>query len=153
MTVKLSIGNDHVGHRLALFLIKRLKDSGANILYYGAFSDDKSVDYPDYAQRVADDIAEARSDFGILVCRSGIGMCMAANKVHNVRAANCWNVEISQLSREHNDANVLCIGADFVKMDIACDIVHIFLETKFSGGRHLKRIRKMADLETLARNA
>jgi ribose 5-phosphate isomerase B len=153
MTIKLSMGNDHVGYKLAIFLIKQMKDSGVDILYYGAFSDEISVDYPDYAQRVASDIAKSKSDFGILVCKSGTGMCMAANRVPNVRAANCWNVEVSRLAREHNDANVLCIGADFVDQDMAWDIVNIFMKTKFFGGRHLRRVKKMAKLGTVAQNA
>ncbi|MDR2737869.1 MAG: RpiB/LacA/LacB family sugar-phosphate isomerase [Puniceicoccales bacterium] len=149
--MKVSIGNDHGGYGLTMFLIKHLQKQNVDIFYYGSFSDEESVDYPDYAERVSQDVASSRSKFGILVCRSGVGMCMAANKMHNIRAANCWSAEIARLAREHNDANVLCLGADFVDECNAREIVDIFLDTGFSH-RHRKRVGKIKALENLCNN-
>jgi ribose 5-phosphate isomerase B len=148
MAMKISIGNDHGGYELAMFLIKYLQKNDIDIIYYGTFSKENSVDYPDYAERVAKDIASGKSNFGILICRSGIGMCIAANKMHYIRAANCWNVKIAQFSRKHNDANVICLGADFIKTRDARAIVDAFFDTKFEG-RHGQRIEKIAALEKL----
>ncbi|MDR1432744.1 MAG: RpiB/LacA/LacB family sugar-phosphate isomerase [Puniceicoccales bacterium] len=147
MGTKLSIGNDHGGRDLAMSLIRDLEETGGvDILYYGAFSRDESVDYPDYAMRVADDVASSKSKFGILVCRSGVGMCIAANKMRGVRAANCWSVEIARLSRAHNDANILCLGADFVDAKDAKEMVQVFLSTEFEV-RHSPRIKKIGKVE------
>jgi ribose 5-phosphate isomerase B len=147
--LKLSIGNDHGGYDLAMSLIRHLKGIKMDIFYYGAFSKDEPVDYPDYVKCVVDDVMQRKSCFGILICRSGTGMCIAANKFHGIRAANCWSTEVACRAREHNDANILCIGSDFVKADDAKDIVQTFLSTKFSGGRHAVRIKKVGRLENL----
>jgi ribose 5-phosphate isomerase B len=152
LTVKLSISNDHGGYDLAMSLIKRLKASGMSILYYGAFSREEPVDYPDYAKRVTDDVISARSNFGILICRSGTGMCIAANKMDGIRAANCQSTKIAKLAREHNNANVLCLGSDFVKPRDAKNIVDAFANTKFAGGRHERRIKKITALESAAQH-
>jgi ribose 5-phosphate isomerase B len=144
--MKISIGSDHGGYKLAMLLIKYLSKSDMDIFYYGTFSGETSVDYPDYAKCVAKDIASFKSDFGILVCKSGTGMSIVANKVHGVRAANCWSVRIAKLAREHNDANVLCLGANFINAKTAQRILNAFLNTKFAT-RHLKRIEKITILE------
>ncbi|MDR2778904.1 MAG: ribose 5-phosphate isomerase B [Puniceicoccales bacterium] len=146
--MKISIGCDHGGYKLAMFLIKYLIKDDIDIFYYGTLSEKISVDYPDYAKRIADDIASFKSDFGLLICKSGTGMSIAANKVRSVRAANCWNVEVAKLAREHNDANVLCLGANFVSTKTAKEILDVFLNTKFAT-RHLKRIEKITTLENL----
>jgi ribose 5-phosphate isomerase B len=148
--LRISIGNDHGGHGLAMFLIKKLngrRSNAANILYYGAFSGSEAVDYADYAKRVTADVSSNRSKFGILLCRSGVGMCIAANKVRGIRAANCWNCDVARRAREHNDANILCLGADFVGEREALAVVNAFLTTKFSEGHHVARVNKVTDLE------
>ncbi|MDR1891198.1 MAG: ribose 5-phosphate isomerase B [Puniceicoccales bacterium] len=147
--MKISVGCDHGGYKLAMLLIKYLSKSDIDIFYYGTFSDETSVDYPDYAKCVAGDIASFKSDFGLLICKSGIGMSIAANKVPSVRAANCWNVETAKLAREHNDANILCLGANFINVKTAKEILDTFLNTKFAT-RHLKRIEKITTLENLS---
>jgi ribose 5-phosphate isomerase B len=146
MGTKLSIGNDHAGHDLAMSLIRWLEEEDREIFYYGTFSKYDSVDYPDYAVRVAQDVASGKGNYGILVCKSGTGMCIAANKVEDVRAANCWEPEVARLARAHNDANVLCIGSNFVDPKKARDIVNMFLQTEFEV-RHSKRIEKISMLE------
>ncbi|MDR1401539.1 MAG: RpiB/LacA/LacB family sugar-phosphate isomerase [Puniceicoccales bacterium] len=148
MTVRLSIGNDHGGYNLAMYLLKELKSSCGTIFYHGAFSKNNPVDYPDYARCVGNDVISSRSEIGILICRTGAGMCLAANKINGIRAVNCWNVEIAQLARSHNNANVLCLGADFVDAKNASDIVDVFLQTKFDP-RHSKRLEKVMVLESM----
>jgi ribose 5-phosphate isomerase B len=149
-SIKISVGNDHGGHALAMFLLKKLNNRRSNavdIFYYGAFSPTEAVDYSDYAKRVTADVFSHRSKFGVLLCKSGVGMCIAANKIRGIRAANCWNTAIARRAREHNDANVLCLGADFVTEGTAYAIVNAFLTTKFSGGRHATRVEKVSNLE------
>ncbi|MDR1173637.1 MAG: ribose 5-phosphate isomerase B [Puniceicoccales bacterium] len=148
--MKISVGSDHGGYKLAMLLIKYLSKSDMDIFYYGTFSGETSVDYPDYARCVGEDIASFKSDFGLLVCKSGTGMSIAANKVCGVRAANCWNVEIAKFAREHNDANILCLGASFVNAKTAQEILDTFLNTQFAT-RHLKRIEKITILENSSR--
>ncbi|MDR1595483.1 MAG: ribose 5-phosphate isomerase B [Puniceicoccales bacterium] len=146
--MKLSIGNDHAGHDLAMSLIRWLGENNTDILYYGAFSRDEAVDYPDYATRVAKDVASNKTKFGILICKSGTGMCVAANKIRGVRAANCWDLEVARLAREHNDANILCLGSNFVDLKKAKNIINAFLQTEFEP-RHLQRLGKIGMLENM----
>jgi ribose 5-phosphate isomerase B len=144
--MKIAIGADHAGFSLKEKLRLKLASEGHEVLDYGAASD-ASCDYPDFAQSVARDVAQGRSDRGILVCSTGIGMAIAANKIDGVRAAPAVNEDEVHLTREHNDANVLTIGAKYLDEQRALELVHIFLDTAFAGGRHARRVAKIAQLE------
>ncbi len=137
---KILIASDHAGFLLKEFLVEELTKAGFVIVDLGCDSADKSVDYPDYAQKLG---KKTKDEFGILVCGSGVGISIAANRFNNVRAALCHNVKVAKLSRMHNDANVLCLGARLVKEKAALAITKAFLATKFEGGRHEKRVAKL----------
>ena len=138
----ISIGSDHAGYQTKEAIIALLRKKGYAILDYGAF-DDEPVDYPDHIHPVAVDIETGLSDIGIILCGSGNGAAITANKHQKVRAALCWKRELARLARLHNDANILAIPARFVSRRLALDMVRIFLETDFEGGRHLKRVEKI----------
>ena len=144
--MKLAIGADHAGFALKEKLRQRLAAEGHEVIDFGATSPE-SCDYPDFAQPVARDVAQGRSDRGILICSTGIGMAMAANKIAGVRAAPAESEDEVRLTREHNDANVLTLGARYVDLDRALELIHVFLETEFAGGRHARRVAKIAQLE------
>ncbi len=144
--MKISLGADHAGYQLKEKIKQRLAQQGIEVTDHGTASID-SVDYPDYARAVAHDVAQKRADWGILVCGSGIGMAMAANKVPGVRAANVTSELEAQLSREHNDANVLAIGARILDDAAAFKIVDKWLHAGFAGGRHQRRVDKITALE------
>ena len=105
--------------------------------------EDKSVDYPDYAKKLANRVKAKKSDIGILVCGSGTGMAISANKIKGIRAAVCYNIKSTRLSRQHNNANIIALGARLTKKNVSLKLVETFLKTSFEGGRHLKRIRKI----------
>ena len=113
----------------------------------GTFSAD-SVDYPDFAMLAAEKVSRGDYDRGILICGSGIGMCIVANKFPGVRAAVCHDVSAAEMSRKHNDSNMLGLGADVISEELARKILHVWLETKFEGGRHLRRIQKISEIES-----
>jgi ribose 5-phosphate isomerase B len=140
--VKIALGADHRGFALKEELKRWLTARGHEIVDFGPASSDR-VDYPDYAFKVADAVARRRADRGTLICSTGIGMSIAANKVAGVRAALADSVRLARLSREHNDANVLCLGADFVSAAEARRIVGVWLKTEFAGGRHARRLEKI----------
>lgn len=144
--MKIAIGSDHAGFALKEFLKKKLSDSGLEIIDVGTFSEE-SVDYPDYAEKVGKMVAEKEADFGILVCGTGIGMSIAANKLPGIRAAVCSNLFQAIMARRHNDANVLCIGSRVTGDEHALMIAQTFLSEKFEGGRHQRRVDKISDLE------
>jgi ribose 5-phosphate isomerase B len=144
--MKIAIGADHAGFVLKEKLRQRLAQDGHEVVDFGPASAD-SCDYPDYAQPVARNVAGGRVDRGILVCSTGIGMALAANKVRGVRAAPAFSDDEVKMTREHNDANVLTIGAKYLDEQQAMDLVHRFLETEFSGGRHARRVAKIAQIE------
>ena len=144
--MKISIGADHAGYELKEKLKQRLVQEGVQIDDEGTLSNE-SVDYPDFARKVGEKVAGKQVDLGLLVCGSGIGMAIAANKVPGVRAANVSSEEEAGLSREHNDANVLSIGARFLDETKAYAIVEKFLHTPFAGGRHQRRVDKIAEIE------
>ena len=146
MLMKIAIGSDHAGFELKQKIAARLKEQGHDVTDEGTVGS-ASVDYPDYARKVAHDVADGRTAFGVLVCGSGIGMAIAANKVPGVRAAQIGRVEEAQLSREHNNLNVLAIGARMTPEDDAYKIVDTFLKTSFAGGRHAQRVEKIAQIE------
>ena len=141
--MKVALGADHRGFGLKEELKRWLAARGHEVIDLGPASADR-VDYPDYAFKVADAVARRRADRGILICSTGIGMSIAANKVAGVRAALADSVRLARLSREHNDANVLCLGADFVSAAEARRIVGVWLKTEFAGGRHARRLAKIA---------
>ena len=136
--MKISIGSDHGGFDLKEALKTALTAAGHAVTDRGCFSRE-AVDYPDLARTVAEDVTSVRADWGILVCRSGIGMSMAANKVPGIRAALCVDQEMARLSREHNDANVLVLGGDRTPLDEALRIVKIWMTTAFSGDKQIGR--------------
>jgi len=144
--MRIAIGADHAGFALKEKLRQRLAAEGHEVVDFGTVSAE-SCDYPDFAQPVARDVARGRADRGILVCSTGIGMAMAANKIHGVRAAPVQSEDEARLTREHNDANVLTLGARHLDEERAAALVHIFLDTEFSGGRHARRVAKIGQLE------
>jgi ribose 5-phosphate isomerase B len=144
--MKISIGSDHAGFALKQQIAESLRASGHDVDDEGTASTD-STDYPDYAGKVGHKVASGEAEKGILVCSSGIGMSIAANKVHGVRAALAINADSVQFSRQHNDANVLALGAKYLDLSTATQFVDIFLKTPFEGGRHERRVNKIADLE------
>ncbi|MDR3762968.1 MAG: ribose 5-phosphate isomerase B [Acidobacteriota bacterium] len=144
--MKISLGADHAGYLLKDRIRQYVIGRGHQVVDEGTNTSD-SVDYPDFAQKVAEDVAAGRAERGILVCGSGIGMAIAANKVRGIRAANISSAYEAQMSREHNDLNVLTMGARILQEPDALHIVQIWLDTPFSGGRHAGRIEKISDLE------
>jgi ribose 5-phosphate isomerase B len=144
--MKIAIGADHAGFELKEKIKQRLAQAGVEVQDEGTRSTE-SVDYPDFAKKVGEDVAAKRADYGLLVCGSGIGMAIAANKVPGVRAANVTSEQEAELSREHNDANVLAIGARLLDEDAAWKIVDKWLHTPFAGGRHQRRVDKIAAIE------
>jgi len=144
--MRLALGSDHRALELKETIITYLKANGHEARDLGCFSTD-SADYPDFASAVAESVAAGQSDFGILMCSSGIGMSIAANKHKGIRAALCCGPEMAIRARRHNDANVLCLGSDFIKTEEALQTVSNFLSTVFEGGRHQRRLDKIAKLE------
>jgi len=143
--VRIAIGCDHRGLNLKRFIIELITGAGHSYDDLGCYTAD-SVDYPDIAKKVAE--AVARGDFaqGILICNTGIGMSIAANKVKGIRAALCHSAYDAQRARQHNDANILCLGAE-EEQDVISEIVEAFLTYQFEGGRHLRRLNKIKDME------
>lgn len=144
--MKIAIGVDHGGFELKKPVLKVLRDLGHEVEDFGCSSPD-SVDYPDFAEKVARGVSEGLFERGILICGTGIGMSMAANKFPNVRAALCHNLFTARLSREHNDANILAMGERAIGMGIALEMVKVWLETEFEGGRHARRVDKINALD------
>jgi ribose 5-phosphate isomerase B len=144
--MKIALGADHAGFELKDKIKQHLSGRGFEVQDEGTNSGE-SVDYPDFAKKVAEDVTAQRATLGILVCGTGIGMAISANKVPGIRAANCDTVFEAQMSREHNDANVLTLGARVVEAQAAVEIVDTWLNTKFAGGRHQRRLDKIHELE------
>lgn len=140
---KIIIGSDHAGYDMKESVKKYIEAKGIEVVDKGPFSSE-SVDYPDYAHSVSSAVNNKEFALGILLCGSGNGVCMTANKYENVRAALSWNAEIAKLSRQHNDANILCMPARFVSEEKAKSMVEEFLNTDFEGGRHENRKNKIA---------
>ena len=139
---KVCIASDHAGLNLKENIINYLINKNISILDLGPY-EKKSVDYPDYAKKLAIRIKAKKSDIGILICGSGTGMAITANKIKTIRAAVCYNIKSTRLSRQHNNANIIALGARLTKKTLSLKLVEIFLKTKFEGGRHLKRIKKI----------
>jgi ribose 5-phosphate isomerase B len=144
--MKISLGADHAGYELKDKIRQHLQQSSIDVQDEGTNSPE-SVDYPDYARKVAHDVSEGRADLGILVCGSGIGMAISANKVAGIRAANVSTEYEAQMCREHNNANVLALGSRILKEEDAFKIVDKWLATAFAGGRHERRVEKIAAIE------
>src|SRR5690348_13986188 len=144
--MKIAIGNDHRGGEVKRRIVSILQQLGHEVLDEGT-DGKESVDYPDFAFRVATAVGEGRVDRGILICGTGIGMCIAANKVRNVRAAPCHDSITAEMSRRHNDANVLCLSADLLGEELIDRMVRIWLATEFEGGRHARRVEKITKFE------
>jgi ribose 5-phosphate isomerase B len=144
--MRVALGADHAGVALKRDVRKLLDELKVEYEDLGTDTD-APVDYPDVAEKVSREVVDGRVDSGILICGTGIGMAMAANKVQGVRAASAGEVETARLAREHNDANILALGARTTSIDRAMAIVKVFLSTGFAGGRHARRIGKVAELE------
>lgn len=142
----IAIGSDHAGFELKQKIVKYLSEEGVVFKDYGTGST-TSVDYPVFAREVCGAVVRGEADAGILICGTGIGMCMAANKIKGVRAATCNDAYCARLTRMHNDANVLCVGARVVGEGVAIDIIDEFLNTKFEGGKHSRRVSMIMELE------
>jgi ribose 5-phosphate isomerase B len=144
--MRIAIGSDHRGYEAKRRLITLVQLLGHEVLDLGT-DVGESVDYPDFAFQVARCVGEGRVDRGILICGTGIGMCIAANKVAGVRAAPCHDSITAEMSRRHNDANVLCLSADLLGEDLMARMVRIWLETEFEAGRHARRVDKICRFE------
>lgn len=144
--MKISIGSDHAGFEQKQALVDYLVGEGHEVIDRGPDSDDR-VDYPDYAAAVAHDVSNGTADRGVLVCGTGIGMALAADKVVGIRAANVINTQFAELCRQHNDANVVTLSGRFVDLETNKQIVDTFLTTKFEGGRHAMRVAKIMRLD------
>lgn len=143
--MKVAIGCDHRGIDFKKKVIRILELAGHEVKDFGSFTTD-SVDYPDVAQEVGAVIVQGEYERGILICGTGIGMSIAANKIHGIRAALCHNAFCALRGRQHNDANILCMGSEIVTNELP-EIVSTFMKTEFEGGRHQRRVEKMADME------
>lgn len=143
---KVSLGSDHRGYQIKSRLVQALCSAGFEITDEGTDSDG-AVDYPDYAQRVARKVSAGEADRGILICGTGIGMAIAANKFKGVRAAACSDEVMVEMSRRHNDVNVLCLPGDLIGERSIDELVLMWLQTGFEGGRHEGRVKKISDLE------
>ena len=144
--MKIAIGSDHRGFEAKTRIVSILHQLGHEVHDTGPHSRD-SVDYPDFAFEVARAVSEGRTERGILICGTGIGMCIAANKLRGVRAAPCHDCITAEMSRRHNDANVLCLSADLLGEELIDRMVRIWLETPFEGGRHARRVEKIMRFE------
>lgn len=144
--MKIALGCDHGGLNLKNAIIKHLESKGMEVKDFGTYTSD-SCDYPEYALKVAEEVAARNFDFGILVCGTGIGISISANKVPGVRAALCSDTFSAHATREHNNANILALGERVVGQGLAMDIVDTFLSAKFEGGRHENRVNKISEIE------
>ena len=140
--MKIAIGCDHAGFPYKDAIKRKLEDQGHKVADFGTYSVE-SVDYPDFVHPVANNIENKKAKAGVLICGSGNGVAMTANKHQDIRAAICWNTELASLARQHNNANIVCIPARFISKKKAVDIVDTFINAKFEGGRHARRVRKI----------
>jgi len=140
--MKIALGGDHAGFNYKNNILEELEEDEIESKDFGPFTSE-SVDYPDFVHPVAQAVASGEYDLGILFCGSGNGVSMTANKHEGIRAALCWTEEIAELARKHNDANILCIPSRFINYELASDITEVFINTKFEGGRHQRRVDKI----------
>lgn len=146
--MKIAVGSDHGGFERKQEIVALLQKLEHKVADVGCYSLD-SCDYPDYAKKVAKAVSLNRAERGVLICRTGIGMSITANKFPKVRAAVCWNVKTAILAAEHNHANILCLSGRFLKPALVLKMVHAWLETDFGGGRHQRRVKKIFQIEAL----
>jgi ribose 5-phosphate isomerase B len=139
---RIAVGSDHAGFGLKSTLVEELRGAGHDVVDLGAH-DRSSVDYPDFGTAVANAVVAGDAEFGVCVCGSGIGISIAANRVHGARAALAHDVTSARLSREHNDANIVCFGERLIGVEVAKEALHVFLATEFEGGRHQARVNKL----------
>jgi len=144
--LRIAVGSDHTGFQAKQKAIETLRQLGCEVQDLGT-DGEASTDYPDFARQVADRVARKEADYGVLCCGTGIGMSIAANKVAGIRAAVCHNDFTCEMARRHNDANVLCLGGRVLDERQVDALVRLFLRTPFEGGRHLRRVRKIGDLD------
>lgn len=144
--MKIALGSDHGGFQMKEMLCAYLEEQGYEVLNLGTY-DEKSVDYPEYGRKVGKAVVSGEADRGIVVCGTGIGISMAANKVKGVRAALCTNEFMAEMSRRHNNANVLSLGGRVIGPELAKNIVKVWLNTEFDGGRHANRISQFVSIE------
>jgi len=141
--MKIAIGGDHAGFEYKQKLVKKLEELGYEVKDFGPFSTD-SVDYPDYVHPLSISIEQGEYELGVVICGSGNGVAITANKHQGIRAALCWNEDLAALARQHNNANVIALPARFISYELAEKLVEIFISTDFEGGRHLNRVNKIA---------
>jgi ribose 5-phosphate isomerase B len=141
-SIKIQIGSDHAGFELKGKVIEFLNNAGFTVKDFGCYSTD-SMDYPDVAHPVAEAVLSEEGSLGILICGSGNGVCLTANKHKGIRAALCWLPELGALARQHNNANILCLPARFISTETAFEIVSAYLSATFEGGRHENRVKKI----------
>jgi len=145
--MRIALGCDHRGFKLKQAIMEFLQQSGYSYQDFGCYSTE-SVDYPDFAQKVGNAVASGEFDHGILICDTGIGMCIAANKIKGIRAALCHDTFAAERARLHNDANILCLRGENIEVNEALEIIKTYLSTTFEGGRHIPRLNKIKVLET-----
>ena len=143
MKLKIAIGGDHAGYEYKQSIVNTLSESSHTVKDFGPFSSD-SVDYPDFVHPVAEAVSSEEFDIGVLICGSGNGVAMTANKHKKIRAALVWNKELAELARSHNNANILCLPARFVDYKVALEATLAFIKTDFEGGRHARRVNKIS---------
>jgi len=144
--VKIAVGSDHAAFEHKQFIVSELRDEGHDVIDLGTDSAE-AVDYPDFAKDVGRTVARGEVERGILLCGTGLGMCMSANKVHGIRAAACHDEYTTIMSRSHNDVNVLCLGGRVLDQNQAMQLIHLWLRTPFEGGRHQRRVDKIMQIE------
>lgn len=147
--MRVYLGSDHAGFELKEQVADVLRDLGHDVVDIGAYTDE-SVDYPDYAERVARAVAAGEAPFGVLICGTGIGMAIAANKVPGIRAVQASDPEMARMARLHNDANILTLPGRYIDKERAAEVLSVFLSTPFEGGRHQRRIDKIGEIEQSA---
>jgi ribose 5-phosphate isomerase B len=145
--MKIALGSDHRGYNVKSRLVGIIRSINHEVIDTGTNASEPATDYPDYALPVAEMVARGEADRGILICGTGFGMCIAANKVHGIRAVSCRDPIEAELARRHNDANILCMSPDFLSQELIDRMVKIFLTTEFEGGRHTRRLDKIRDYE------
>ena len=141
--MRIALASDHAGFGLKQQVMALLRENGAEIHDFGCYNTD-SCDYPDFAHPLAEAVEKGAFDFGVVICSTGNGICITANKHQGIRAALCWETQLAELARQHNNANVLGLTANFIAADKALDIVRTFFNTDFEGGRHERRVNKIA---------
>src|SRR5918993_1375568 len=147
--MKITVGADHAGVPLNARIVAELRAAGHDVEDLGTHDATKQDDYPDYAERVGEAVREGRAEVGVVICGSGVGACVAANKLRGVRAALCGDTYSARQSREHDDCNVLCLGARVVGVELALEIVRAYVGARFTGEeRHKRRLKKIADIES-----